>query len=83
MAAIAYWILQHYIIASQGAGSVLKKAVGRDWKGKMSPTLYAAGFVAAFWSPLFAQLLYLLVAVVWFIPDRRIEKGLVRNGGAS
>jgi uncharacterized membrane protein len=83
MAAIAYWILQHYIIASQGADSVLKKAVGRDWKGKMSPTLYAAGFMAAFWSPVFAQLLYLLVAVVWFIPDRRIEKGLLRNGGAS
>jgi uncharacterized membrane protein len=79
MAAIAYWILQHFIIASQGADSSLKKAVGGDWKGRASQVLYAAGIAAAFWSPPTAQCLYLLVALLWFIPDKRIENTLVRN----
>ncbi|HLZ96884.1 MAG TPA: TMEM175 family protein [Steroidobacteraceae bacterium] len=77
MAAIAYWILQQCIIASQGANSILKKAVGGDWKGKVSPSLYAAGIAAAFRSPLLAQAVYLLVALLWFIPDRRIENTFI------
>jgi uncharacterized membrane protein len=77
MAAIAYWILQRSIIASQGADSLLKEAVGRDWKGKVSPILYVAGTAAAFRSPWCAQGVYFLVAVLWFIPDRRIESVLV------
>jgi uncharacterized membrane protein len=77
MAAVAYWILQQLIIASQGANSILKKAVGGDWKGKVSPLLYAAGIASAFWSPLLAQAVYLLVALLWFIPDRRIENTLI------
>ena len=76
MAAIAYWILQQAIIAAQGQGSVLKKAVGGDWKGKASPVLYLTGIAAAFRSPLLAQCLYLLVAMLWFVPDRRIENAL-------
>jgi hypothetical protein len=56
----------------------LKKAVGGDWKGKASPLLYVVGIASAFWSPLLAQALYLLVALLWFIPDRRIEKTLVK-----
>ena len=76
MAAIAYWILQQAIIAAQGPGSILKRAVGRDWKGKVSPALYIAGVAASFWSPRLAQGIYLLVAVLWLVPDRRIENAL-------
>ncbi len=79
MAALAYWLLQHFIIVSQGPDSVLRQAVGRDWKGKVSPVLYAVGAVTAFWSPRFAQGLYFLVALLWFIPDRRIEKTLMHE----
>ena len=77
MAAIAYWILQQVIIASQGANSILRKAVGGDWKGKVSAPLYATGIASAFWSPRLAQAIYLLVALLWFIPDRRIENTLI------
>jgi uncharacterized membrane protein len=73
MAAIAYWILQQIIIASQGHDSLLKKAVGSDWKGKVSPMLYLAGIAAALWSHWMAQGLYVFVALMWLVPDRRIE----------
>jgi uncharacterized membrane protein len=79
MAAIAYWILQQAIIAAQGADSVLKKAVGADWKGKLSPLLYLTGVAAAFFSPRVAQGLYVLVALMWLVPDRRIETALVHE----
>jgi uncharacterized membrane protein len=78
MAALAYWWLQSRIIVSQGAGSLLKRAVGGDWKGRLSPLLYAAGVILAGWSPRLAQMLYIGVALVWFIPDRRIESTLPR-----
>jgi uncharacterized membrane protein len=77
MAAIAYWILQQLIIASQGRDSALKKAVGSDWKGKLSPVLYAVAVPLAFWSQWFALGLYVLVAVIWLVPDRRIENMFV------
>jgi len=77
MAAVAYWILQKTIISSQGDSSVLKKALGNDWKGKSSPMVYAFAMLSAFWSPPLAQGLYALVALIWLIPDRRIEKALV------
>jgi len=76
MAAIAWWILQQAIIASQGSQSLLKAAIGRDWKGKLSPILYMLGIAAAFWSAPLSQGLYLLVAALWFVPDRRIERAL-------
>ncbi len=79
MAAIAYWVLQQIIIASQGSGSVLKKAVGNDWKGKLSPLLYMCAIVISRWSPLIAQAIYVLVASIWLIPDRRIENALRQN----
>jgi uncharacterized membrane protein len=82
MAAVAYFILQQLIIASQGAGSLLKQAVGSDWKGKLSPALYLLGIAAAFWSPRASQGIYLLVAALWLIPDRRIES-LLTAAGAS
>jgi uncharacterized membrane protein len=80
MAAMAYWVLQHCIIVAQGAESMLKKAVGTDWKGKLSPVLYVLGAMLAFWSTAIAQIVYLLVAVLWFIPDRRIEHTLAADG---
>jgi uncharacterized membrane protein len=79
MAAFAYRILQQAIIGAQGPDSLLKKAVGSDWKGKLSPVIYLTGAAAAFLSPLLAQGLYLLVALLWFVPDRRIEHVLVRK----
>ncbi|MGO8856235.1 MAG: TMEM175 family protein [Steroidobacteraceae bacterium] len=79
MAAIAYWILQQSIIASQGPQSLLQKAVGGDWKGKASPALYVAGIAASFWFPWLAQIVYLLVALLWLIPDKRIENTLVQH----
>jgi len=79
MAAIAYFILQYAIIAAQGADSLLRKAVGRDWKGKLSPVLYVVALVAAFRLQWVAQAIYLLVALIWVVPDRRIEKVLVES----
>ncbi|MDB5810947.1 MAG: hypothetical protein JWN94_3069 [Betaproteobacteria bacterium] len=76
MAAIAYGILQQLIIQSQGADSLLKKAVGGDWKGKASPIFYLTAIAAAFWAQWIAQALYVLVALLWLVPDRRIEKVL-------
>ena len=73
-AAIAYWILQQAIIAAQGPNSPLKAAIGGDWKGKLSPVVYAVGILATFAWPRVAQALYILVALMWLVPDRRIEK---------
>jgi uncharacterized membrane protein len=79
MAAIAYFILQQRIIASQGEGSILKKAVGGDWKGKLSPVLYLAGIALAFVSQWIAIAIYVIVALMWLLPDRRIERVFVRT----
>ena len=76
MAAIAYAILQNLIIASQGASSVLRQAIGRDWKGKFSPVAYLAGILCANVLPQLSLALYVLVAMIWLIPDRRIERAL-------
>jgi uncharacterized membrane protein len=76
MAAIAYWMLQQIIIASQGPASVLKRAVGRDWKGKLSPLLYIAGIAAGLRWAWAAQAIYVFVALLWLVPDRRIEHAL-------
>ena len=74
--ALAYWILQQAIIASQGSGSLLKRAVGSDWKGRLSPIAYLAAILLAFWSPWVSIALYVLVALSWLVPDRRIERAL-------
>lgn len=74
MAAIAYYILQRSIIASQGKDSILKKAVGNDWKGKVSPIIYLLALAVSYWSPNISLALYVLVALIWVVPDRRIEK---------
>jgi uncharacterized membrane protein len=73
---VAYTILQATIIRAQGADSKLASAVGRDWKGKMSAALYAIAIPLAFVLELIADGIYVFVAGVWFIPDRRIESHL-------
>ena len=78
LAAIAYFILQTAIIAEEGADSRLRTALGRDLKGKVSPLLYLAAIPLAFLSPWIALGLYVLVALMWLVPDRRIESALTR-----
>lgn len=79
MAAIAYWILQRAIMASQGPDSLLARAVGKDLKGKASPLIYAAAIPAAFVNQWLAQACYIMVAVMWLVPDRRIERVVAAN----
>jgi len=76
MAAMAYWILQNTLIAAEGERSVLRRALGQDWKGKLSPVLYLAGIVVSFWQAGAALAFYVGVALLWLVPDRRIEKTL-------
>lgn len=73
MAAIAYYILQSIIVAQRGRDSRLAAAIGRDFKGKLSPVFYAAGIGASFFRPWVAGCIYVFVALMWLIPDRRIE----------
>ena len=74
MAAIAYWLLQQLIIRSQGRDSLLRRAVRGDWKGKLSPVLYALAIGLAFAWPGLSLGIYALVALIWLVPDRRIER---------
>lgn len=73
MAAIAYFILQNRILAIQGKESRLARALGKDLKGKASPILYILAILASFFYPWIAGSLYVLVALMWLIPDKRIE----------
>lgn len=73
MASLAYWILQGTIIASQQPDSLLKKAIGNDWKGKISPLCYLVAIPTAAWSAWISMALYVLVALIWLVPDKRIE----------
>jgi uncharacterized membrane protein len=75
-AGIAYYILQSAIIARQGHDSLLASAVGRDWKGRLSPVIYLAAVPLAFVRPWMANALYAFVALLWLVPDRRIERAL-------
>ena len=79
MAAIAYYVLEQAIIASQGRNSVLAQAVGRDWKGLVSPALYVIAIFIAFSSHWVSKAIYVLVALMWLVPDQRIEKALARR----
>ncbi len=82
MAAIAYYILQRAIIAQQGRGSLLASAIGKDWKGKISPVLYFAAIPLAYLSSWISSGLFVLVALIWLVPDRRIERVLVERENA-
>ena len=79
MAAIAYYLLEQTIIIAQGPDSLLKRAVGRDWKGKLSPVLYVVAIGATLRSPWTAEAIFVAVALMWLIPDRRIENVLPRS----
>jgi uncharacterized membrane protein len=80
MAGVAYVILQATIIKAQGADSLLRRAVGGDWKGKASALAYVAAVAAAYARPWLAQTIYVMVALLWLVPDRRIEKTLASAG---
>jgi len=79
MAACAYWILQQAIIGVEGSASTLRVAVGTDWKGKLSPLAYVIAIVVSLWWPALAQAIYVFVALLWLVPDRRIEHVLERR----
>jgi uncharacterized membrane protein len=83
MAAIAYYLLQQAIIRAQGRDSILKKAIGCDWKGKLSPVLYIVAIVATLRSSWIAQAMLVIAALIWLIPDRRIEKRLAMSRGLA
>ncbi len=79
MAAVAYWMLTLTIINEEGPDSLLAQAVGKDLKGKLSIVAYAAGIALSFVNHWIAAAIYILVALMWLVPDRRIEKVLTRR----
>ena len=80
MAAIAYFVLAHAIIRKEGRDSTLGRAFGSDWKGKISPVLYLVAIGLAFVHEWLAQAVYTIVAIMWLVPDRRIERILRPEG---
>jgi uncharacterized membrane protein len=76
MAGVAYYVLQQAIIRAQGQNSILKKAIGRDWKGKLSLLLYVIAIIVTLRSTWLAQCVFVSVALIWLIPDRRIKRAL-------
>jgi uncharacterized membrane protein len=82
LAAVAYYVLQHAIFRVQG-GSGLREALGRDVKGKISPYLYLCGIALAFLAPWLAVLVFTGVAIMWLVPDRRVERYLAARESSS
>ncbi len=82
MAGVAWYLLQWAIIAKQGRDSLLRAALGRDGKGKMSVVLYLCALPLAFVKPWIANAVYVLVAFMWLVPDRRIERALASHDGS-
>jgi uncharacterized membrane protein len=76
MAAVAYWVLQRAILSSQGRDSMLARAVGGDLKGKLSPLFYIVAIPMAFVRSWVSDALFVAVALIWLIPDRRIERAI-------
>jgi uncharacterized membrane protein len=81
MSAIAYYILTLTLLAEHGKDSAIAVALGRDFKGKISIVAYVVGIVAAQWRPLVAYGVYMAVALMWLIPDRRMERVLKNHSG--
>jgi uncharacterized membrane protein len=79
MCAIAYWLLQHFLMANHDQNDILARAVGKDLKGKISPVLYLLAIPSAFIHPLISGSIYIFVALMWLIPDRRIERTLEKD----
>jgi len=80
MAGVAYYILEHAIIRQQGKNSLLARAVGNRWKENISPLCYLAAIPLAFVSPYISHALFIFVAILWLVPDRRIERALNERG---
>ena len=80
LAACAYFILTRSLIAAHGDDSPLAAAVGRDFKGKVSVVIWAVAILVSFLTSPLACALYVLVAIIWFVPDRRIERALADDG---
>ena len=80
LAGVAYWVLQARLVAHAGPGSTLARAIGRDWKGKLSIFLYAVGVGLALVRPWLGDALYVLVALLWLVPDRRLERAVAADG---
>jgi len=78
-AAVSYYILQNLIVAEAGRDSKLATSIGRDWKGRLSPVLYAAGIGLSFVQPWIAGSLYVLVALMWLIPDQRLARAIATS----
>lgn len=76
MAAVSYYILQRCIMSTDGCSSVLRKAIGSDWKGKLSPVLYLLAIGLSFVFHWAAQAIYVAVALMWLVPDKRIEQAM-------
>jgi uncharacterized membrane protein len=82
-AAIAYFILQQALIRQQGRDGALAQAVGRDWKGKSSPLIYLVGIAAGIVQPFLGIAAYTMVALIWLVPDRRVEHFVTREHQAD
>ncbi|HET9783834.1 MAG TPA: TMEM175 family protein [Terriglobales bacterium] len=76
LAALAWGLMEKVALRLQGRGSRLARALGRDWKVRLSPLLYVAGIGVAFWRPWLGDAFYILCAGLWLIPDRRVERAL-------
>ena len=80
-AAVAYFLLQRTLIRRQGSDGPLARAIGtRDWKGRLSPVLYLTGIAASFWQPYVGVGLYSAAALIWLVPDRRVERFVAEHG---
>ena len=80
MNGVAYYVLQTLLVRHEGPGSTLARSIGADFKGKSSPVIYLVGIAAAFWQPMISIALYVAVALMWVIPDPRIERVLTHSG---
>jgi uncharacterized membrane protein len=83
LAAIAYYILEQRIIRAEGDDSVLQEALGTDLKGKLSPVIYLTGIALAFVEPWLGLIPFVVVALIWLVPDRRMEQYVMEHGSAD
>ena len=80
LAAIAYYVLQQRILRAEGDDSVLREALGRDLKGKASPLIYLLGIALCFVDPRLGLVPFIVVALIWLVPDRRLEQYVAAHG---
>jgi uncharacterized membrane protein len=83
LAAIAYYVLQQAIVRAEGDDSILRQAIGRDLKGKLSPLIYLLGIALSYFDPVIGIIPYVVVAVMWLVPDRRLEGYVAEHGLAD